>query len=366
MLQLADIARPRMSDQLVLRRRIEIADRFPVLAGITHEKRPRQQQNILAALAQGRQIDVNGIDTVEQVFAERASGRHPEQIAVGRRDEPAVDLHGQIAAHADDRAALQRRQQFRLQMQRQVADLIEEERTAVGDLELSGTVGARIGEGTLHVAEQFAFEQRLGHGTHIHGHHRTATAMRAAVNLARQHLLARTVFPRNEDIGIGRRDLFDDLADTFHRRTRPPEHRLVDRQFAPDLPQPFHLALRTGQLAGVAQRGDQPLIIPGLDHEIDRTVAHGPHCQIDIGIGRKENDLHVGTYVADPPQPVDALVAVVDAGREIHVEQHGVHRLAAQHGIEQFGRSQRRHLRKMTLQQQPQSTQNAAVVIHDQ
>ena len=365
-LQLADVPWPGVLDELVLGRGVESRDRLLVLRGVALEELPAQGQNILAALTQGRQVDVDGVDAVEEVFAEAPLGHHAEQVAVRRRDQPDVDLARRVAAHADDLPALDGRQQLRLQVRREVADLVQEERSAVRDLELPGAVGPRVGEGPLDVAEELALEECFGYGAHVDRDHQLAAAARAVVNLAGEHLLARAVLARDEDVGIRCGDLLDDLADASHRGARAPEHRLLGRQLALDLLELLHLALRAREVVGVAQRGDQPVVVPGLDDEIDRPVAHGLHRQVDVGIGREEDDLHLGAPGADLPQPVDAFVSGVDPRREVHVEQDDVDTLLAQRRIERIGSRERQHPGKIFFQQQPQRREDAAVVVHDQ
>ena len=72
-------------------------------------------------------------------------------------------------------ALLQHAQQLHLERRRQLADLVEEQRAAVGRPEEAGlalVVGA--GEGALLVAEQLALEQRLGQRAAVDGDERRA------------------------------------------------------------------------------------------------------------------------------------------------------------------------------------------------
>ena len=73
-------------------------------------------------------------------------------------------VHASRRGRADphDVAVHQHPQQLGLERRRHLAHLVEEQRAAVGRLEqpLAGAVGA--GEGAALVAEELAFEQRLG------------------------------------------------------------------------------------------------------------------------------------------------------------------------------------------------------------
>ena len=96
-------------------------------------------------------------------------------------------------------------------MLRQVAYLVEEERAARGGLELARVVAACVGEGPPDVAEEFALEERVGDGADVDVDERLVAAQRQTVYLAREDILARTVFARDEDVGVGDGDLVDDL-----------------------------------------------------------------------------------------------------------------------------------------------------------
>ena len=57
---------------------------------------------------------------------------------------------------------LEEPEQQALHAQRHLADLVEEDRAAIGDFELAGLVPIGAREAALHVAEQLRFEERLG------------------------------------------------------------------------------------------------------------------------------------------------------------------------------------------------------------
>ena len=59
-----------------------------------------------------------------------------------------------------DLALLQRAQQLGLQLERQLADLVEEQRAAVRELEAARAALQRAGEGAALVAEELALDQR--------------------------------------------------------------------------------------------------------------------------------------------------------------------------------------------------------------
>jgi hypothetical protein len=79
---------------------------------------------------------------------------------------------------------------LRLQLERQLADLVEEQRAAVGALEGAGPIGHRAGERALLVAEQLALDQRRGDRAAVEHHHRAAAARAGVVDGVGQQILA--------------------------------------------------------------------------------------------------------------------------------------------------------------------------------
>ena len=135
--------------------------------------------------------------------------------------------------------------------------------------------------------------------------------------------MPRTVLARDEDVGIGDGDLVDDLPYVCHSLTRAPEHgRGIVAGGAGAL---FAgVGAERGQTVGVAQRGDEFLVVPRLDHKIHGSHLHRLHRKVDVGIGGEQHHFGRRVAVEDLLQPVYALVAGVDAGVEVHVEQHDV------------------------------------------
>ena len=115
----------------------------------------------------GGQVDVDDVEPVVEVLAEAPGADLVLEDAVGRGDDADVDLLGLAVADAEDDALLQRAQQLHLQVERQLADLVEEERAAVGRLELAGPRRDGAGEGALHVPEELTLDEVLGDGAAV-------------------------------------------------------------------------------------------------------------------------------------------------------------------------------------------------------
>ena len=109
------------------------------------EKMPHQQRDILAPIAQGRQVDANDVKAVEEVLAKTALSDEGFQILVGGGDDAHIHLDRGEATDTIELAVGQDPQQAGLEFRRHVADLIEEEGAAIGLLEapLAPGLGAR-------------------------------------------------------------------------------------------------------------------------------------------------------------------------------------------------------------------------------
>ena len=81
------------------------------------------------------------------------------EVPVGRRDDAHVDPLRARAADALELLLLEDAQQLRLQLERDVADLVEEERAAVRQLEAPDPLRDGAGERAALVAEELALEQ---------------------------------------------------------------------------------------------------------------------------------------------------------------------------------------------------------------
>src|SRR5439155_26988741 len=99
---------------------------------------------------------------VVQILAEPARRDTRRQVPAGGRDDADVHLPPLRAADGTDLMLLEDAQQLRLQRGRDVAGLVEEDRTAVGLREEAGCVGDGAGEGAADVPEELALEELLG------------------------------------------------------------------------------------------------------------------------------------------------------------------------------------------------------------
>ena len=75
-------------------------------------------------------------------------------------------------ADALDVSRLQHAKQLGLQRQWDVADLVEEDRTRIGQLESAHAIRFRVCKGAFDVPEELTLEDALGEPAHVHGDER--------------------------------------------------------------------------------------------------------------------------------------------------------------------------------------------------
>ena len=107
---------------------------------------------------------------------------------------------------------LQDAEQLDLHVERQFADLVEEQRAAIGQLEAADAALERAGECALDVSEQLAFDQPGGDRAAVDFHERMLVTRAAAVDGARDQFLAGAGLAEDQDRGVGRRHAIDRCA----------------------------------------------------------------------------------------------------------------------------------------------------------
>ena len=170
-------------------------------------------------LRNGRHLDREDVEPVEQVFAEPAQGHRLGEIQVGGGDHAAVGLDRVGAADAFEPPILEHPQQLGLHAQRHLADLVEKERAPLRQLEPPFLLAVGAGERPALVTEQLALEQLLGERRTVDRHQRAAPGDVAEVDRLGDQLLARARLARHQDRARRRRDPRNPLEDLGHART---------------------------------------------------------------------------------------------------------------------------------------------------
>ena len=132
----------------------------------------RQQRDVVGSGTKRWQREGEHVQPVEQILAEPARADPFGQVLVRGGNDANVDLARDILADMLVLPLLQHPQQFGLQFEGKIADLVEKDRAAVGDLEAAGPVADRACKRTAHVAEELALEHLARNGTAVDAHKR--------------------------------------------------------------------------------------------------------------------------------------------------------------------------------------------------
>ena len=189
-----------------------------------------------------RQAQRHDVEAEEQVFAERALLNGVAQILVGGGDDADVGLDRRAAADGRVFALLQHPEQARLRLHRHVADLVEEQRAALGLLEAARRARVGAGEGALLMAEQLALDQVARDRRHVDGDERPGLALAVIVQRARDQFLAGARLAGNHHRQVGLHQPRQRAENVLHRRRAADQrHQLGRRRFRADFARAFRL-----------------------------------------------------------------------------------------------------------------------------
>ena len=175
-----------------------------------------EQRDVLAPLAQRRQLDADDREPLEQVAAEAALPDRLLEVDVGRGNQAGVRAQCLGPADAVELLVLEHAQELGLDRRRQITDLVEEHGPLVGQFELPRLVAVSPREAALYVSEQLRFEQRLGQPGAVQRDERVSPPPAVGVDRLGDEFFADTALARDEHLRIGVRDpqnLLTELSD---------------------------------------------------------------------------------------------------------------------------------------------------------
>src|SRR5262249_48954931 len=132
-----------------------------------------------------------------------------------------VDLDGLRAADALELVLLEHAQELHLHLGRELADLVEEDRPAVRELEAARPALGRTGECSALVTEELALDQPARQRGAVDLDERPAAARAPRVDRARDQLLSAAGLAEDEDRGVRRRHQIDLLEGVRQRAALP-------------------------------------------------------------------------------------------------------------------------------------------------
>src|SRR5882762_6283642 len=196
-------------------------NRFDLLihsAAVLLDEVAGQQGNVLWAFAQRRDADREHVQAIVQVAAEFAILHHFFQVAIGGRYQPYIDLLRSVAAQPFKLTFLQSAQQFGLDLDGNVPDLIQEERALVGQFEAPNLLCNRARERASFMSEKLTLEQPRRNRRAVELYEGSRLAPAAFMNRARNQFLSRTGFTEKQHCRVARSHRFNEIQNMAERR----------------------------------------------------------------------------------------------------------------------------------------------------
>ena len=231
-----------------------------------------------------------------------------------RGQDPHVHPHRAVAPHRLELAVLQDAEQPGLERQRQLRDLVEEQRPAVGHHQPPRTRAADAGERALHVPEQLQLQRPVRDRSAAQRDEGVLGALRPGVDGPRQALLAGARLAPDEHRRAGARHL-----------ACPPQQRLHPRAADP----PFEL--RSAAELLLHQLGvNVVLLVQPLERDRLARALHGDGQQLRVHLDQVDHRRRIDL--------ADGAVQGEDAERLVsgdeRRDQAGVPRRQVEHVIE--------------------------------
>ncbi|MNZ65461.1 hypothetical protein D3C78_836560 [compost metagenome] len=177
-----------------------------------------QQRNIFRALRQRRDLEIDDVQAVVEIFAELFTLHRFWQIAVSSRDNPYVNVDITVAAQRAHFALLQHAQQFDLQWRGHITNFIEEKRPAFCGLEKPFPAAHRARKRAARMPKEFRFKKLFRQRTAVDGDKCVFAAWAGVVNRLRQDLFPGPALPINQQTDVGLRDHSRLLQQAQHNR----------------------------------------------------------------------------------------------------------------------------------------------------
>src|SRR5262249_42684892 len=156
------------------------------------------------------------------------TGGHPRQVGGGGGEQTLGDLLRARPARAFELAFLQSPQQLGLQLQRDVAALVQKQRAFVRQFEPPDALRDRASERAPFVAEELAFEQAGRNRRAVHLDQSALAAITEIVDRMGDQFFTCAGFALNQDRRIGRGDDSDLLERAGERRTLADDLREIE------------------------------------------------------------------------------------------------------------------------------------------
>src|SRR6185369_2501103 len=206
-LELADVSRPRVGPQARGRPGVEGRKTLAGARGELSGEPLGEEDDVVPPFAQRGHGERKHAQPVEEVLPELSLGHGAAEVAVRRGDDPDVHAARPRAAHRLELALLQDAKKLSLELERKLANLVEEDGPPVRKREAALATGGGTSEGAALVAEELALDQRGGDGCAVPLHRRLVPAAAALGDGRGEELLPGPGLAEDEHRRVRRRDL---------------------------------------------------------------------------------------------------------------------------------------------------------------
>src|SRR5579862_531897 len=257
-----------------------------------------EHQDILAALAERRQLNGDDVEPVVQVGTEGALAHAAVQVAVGGGDHADIDAHRLPAADARKLPLLEHAQDLGLGARWHLADLVQEERALIGQFKLAQLLRVGVGERTAFVPEQFAFQEIFGNRRAVERDEGPLGARAVVVNRLGNQLFARAALAGDQNRRLQWRDHRYGAQRRLHLGGTADD--VFEAESGADFgTQSFDFADQGGGLDSTLDDEQKLVDIERLGDVVERAQLHGAHRRLHGLGGGEHNYLRGGRALFD-------------------------------------------------------------------
>ena len=282
-------------------------------------------------------------------------------ILVRRRDDADVNLGGLRRTEPLDFTLLQDSEDFGLGLRAHVGDFVEEDRAAVGELELAGLLFGGAREGAALVAEELRLDELLGNRRAVHLHEPFLRAEATPpMDGTRDQFLADTALAVNQHGCVGRRGALDLIHDFLQRRALA--HQLMPRSSRADTQRASSRAATSLSWVEALANGVEHVVLrERLLDEPERAEAPRFKRGRRRPVRGDDDDRQRFVQAAQPAQNLESVEA-----RHFDVEKHQVRMLALDDRQPLGPGSRHQAFVALVLENHPHRVADGGLVVNDE
>jgi hypothetical protein len=184
----------------------------------------QQERNVVAALPQGRDTDLDDVQPVIEILAECLGSDKRFEIPVRRGNQANVDVHRRaIRSYRLYFSGFCESEQHRLHPEAHLTEFVQKQRAAVTVARKTRFVAVGAGEAAARVAEQLRLEQRFWNAAAIDGDEGLEPTRAPRVDQPGNQFFSGAGFAQNEDFGVGAGGALDVAYERLRRGGRANE-----------------------------------------------------------------------------------------------------------------------------------------------